>query len=45
MGLTENAPRFARAYIDLRRAMKDAAIAWKKDVESSAFPSEAETFH
>ena len=45
MGLTENAPRFARAYIDLRRAMKDAAIAWKQDVESSAFPSEAETFH
>ena len=45
MGLTKNAPRFARAYADLRSAMKEAAIAWKLDVESATFPSEAETFH
>jgi len=45
MGLTQNGPRFARAYADLRTAMKDAAMAWKADVESAAFPSDAESFH
>ena len=45
MGLTKGAPRFARAYADIRATMKDAAIAWKKDVATSAFPSEEETFH
>jgi 3-methyl-2-oxobutanoate hydroxymethyltransferase len=45
MGLTKNAPRFARAYADLRSTMKDAAVAWKNDVATSAFPGEEETFH
>jgi len=45
MGLTENAPRFARAYADLRTVMRDAAMAWKADVENSEFPSDAESFH
>jgi 3-methyl-2-oxobutanoate hydroxymethyltransferase len=45
MGLTKNAPRFARAYADLRSTMKDAVVAWKSDVATSAFPGEEETFH
>ena len=45
MGLTKNAPRFARAYADLRSTMKDAVMAWKSDVATSAFPGEEETFH
>ena len=45
MGLTKNPPRFARAYVDLRSSMKEAALAWKKDVQNSLFPSEDESFH
>ena len=45
MGLTENPPKFARAYVDLRSAMKSAAQSWQGDVVSGAFPGEAETFH
>jgi 3-methyl-2-oxobutanoate hydroxymethyltransferase len=45
MGLTKNAPRFTRAYADLRSTMKAAAMAWKNDVATSAFPGEEETFH
>jgi 3-methyl-2-oxobutanoate hydroxymethyltransferase len=45
MGLTAKPPRFARAYKDLRSEMIDGARAWIADVESGAFPAEAETFH
>jgi len=45
MGLTKNPPRFAKAYVDLRTSMRDAAVAWKKDVAKSAFPSADESFH
>ena len=45
MGLTKNPPKFAKAYSDIRRIMKEAAQSWQSDVESSNFPSESETFH
>ena len=45
MGLTENPPRFAKAYRDLRTEMIEAVTQWRNDVESGAFPTEKETFH
>jgi 3-methyl-2-oxobutanoate hydroxymethyltransferase len=45
MGLTKNPPKFARAYANLRSAMKEAVEAWKLDVENSSFPADDETFH
>ncbi len=45
MGITENAPRFSRAYRNLRSEMSEGVKAWVDDVASGAFPSESETFH
>ena len=45
MGLTEKAPRFARAYRDLRGEMSGAVKEWMDDVATGRFPNEAETFH
>ena len=45
MGLTEKAPRFARAYRDLRGEMSGAVKEWLDDVATGRFPNEAETFH
>jgi 3-methyl-2-oxobutanoate hydroxymethyltransferase len=45
MGLTQKPPRFARAYQNLRTEMIQGAKAWMADVETGAFPAEAETFH
>ena len=45
MGLTEKAPRFARAYRDLRGEMFGAVKEWMDDVATGRFPNEAETFH
>lgn len=45
MGLTEKAPRFAKAYRDLRSEMTSAVREWIDDVATGRFPSEAETFH
>ena len=44
MGLTENPPRFARAYRNLRSEMTAAVTEWLSDVESGQFPSNGETF-
>lgn len=45
MGLTEKPPRFAKAYRNLRAEMIAGAQSWMADVESGAFPGEAQTFH
>ena len=45
LGLTEKAPRFARAYRDLRGEMSGAVKEWMDDVATGRFPNEAETFH
>jgi 3-methyl-2-oxobutanoate hydroxymethyltransferase len=45
MGLTINAPRFAKAYADLRTQMKNAADAWVADVSTGVFPGPEHTFH
>jgi 3-methyl-2-oxobutanoate hydroxymethyltransferase len=45
MGLTPKPPTFVRAYKDLRTEMITGVRSWMADVESGAFPSEAETFH
>ena len=45
MGLTEKPPRFAKSYLNLREEMTEAVKRWRNDVESSAFPTEKETFH
>jgi 3-methyl-2-oxobutanoate hydroxymethyltransferase len=44
MGLTENPPRFARAYRNLRQEMTGAVTEWLADVEHADFPGPAETF-
>jgi 3-methyl-2-oxobutanoate hydroxymethyltransferase len=45
MGLTEKAPKFARAYKNLRAEIIEGVREWSGDVASGNFPSEAETFH
>ncbi len=45
MGLTENPPKFAKAYRNLRSEMSAAVREWADDVAASKFPSEKETFH
>lgn len=45
MGLTPKPPKFARSYRDLRSEMSEGVKEWLLDVESGAFPNEAETFH
>ena len=45
MGLgTGRVPRFVRKYADLRTTLLDAASAYRDEVKSGAFPSEAESF-
>ncbi len=45
MGLTEKAPKFARAYRNLRAEISAGVSEWMDDVAAGKFPSEAETFH
>ncbi|HEY1250590.1 MAG TPA: 3-methyl-2-oxobutanoate hydroxymethyltransferase [Thermoanaerobaculia bacterium] len=45
VGLTPNLrPKFVRRYVDLSRAIGDAARAFTADVKSGAFPSKEESF-
>lgn len=44
LGLTENPPRLARKYADLRGAMTLAVRDWAGDVRTGDFPSQAESF-
>lgn len=45
MGLTEKAPKFAKAYRDLRTEISNGVSEWASDVEAGLFPSEEQTFH
>jgi len=45
MGLTVNAPKFAKAYRNLRADMTAGVSEWMADVASGAFPSPDQTFH
>ncbi len=45
MGLTENAPRFAKAYRNLRSEISSGVKEWMEDVASGIFPADAQTFH
>jgi 3-methyl-2-oxobutanoate hydroxymethyltransferase len=45
MGMTEGAPKLAKAYRNLRSEMSGAAREWASDVESGEFPGPEQTFH
>jgi 3-methyl-2-oxobutanoate hydroxymethyltransferase len=45
MGLTENPPKFAKAYRNLRQEINAGVSEWADDVRTGKFPSERETFH
>jgi 3-methyl-2-oxobutanoate hydroxymethyltransferase len=46
LGLGEGkTPKFVRRYTDLATLAVEAVSAWAEDVRSSAFPSDAETYH
>ena len=45
MGLTENPPKFAKAYRNLRQEINAGVSEWAEDVRTGKFPSERETFH
>ena len=45
LGLSERAPRFAKAYVQLADAVTDAARAYVDEVKSGTFPTEAHAFH
>lgn len=45
MGLTENPPKLAKAYANLRTVMTDAVQAWASDVVSGSFPTEEQTYN
>lgn len=44
MGVTENPPRLARAYRNLRQEIADGVNEWTRDVASGAFPGEEQSF-
>ena len=44
MGLTENPPRLAKTYRNLRKEISDGVAEWAKDVASGEFPSKAQSF-
>lgn len=44
MGVTENPPRLARAYRNLRQEIADGVNEWARDVASGAFPGEEQSF-
>ena len=45
MGLTQKAPKFAKAYRNLRFEISEGVKEWVADIESGNFPSEEQTFH
>ena len=45
LGLTQKAPKFAKAYRDLRTEISNGVKEWAADVATGEFPSEAQTFH
>ena len=45
MGLTENPPKLAKAYADLRTVMTQAVQSWASDVVAGTFPSEEQTYN
>ena len=45
MGLTLKAPKFAKAYRDLRSEITNGVKEWAADVTAGKFPSEEQTFH
>lgn len=38
-------PKFVRPYADLATAVRNAADAWRQDVEAGTFPADAESYH
>ena len=45
MGLTENAPKFAKAYRNLRAEISGGVKEWMDDVASGRFPADEQSFH
>jgi 3-methyl-2-oxobutanoate hydroxymethyltransferase len=45
MGLTERAPKFAKAYRNLRAEISSGVKEWAADVATGKFPAEEQTFH
>ncbi len=45
LGLSERLPKLAKAYVDLRGIITEAARAFAQDVRSGAFPDEEHTYH
>jgi 3-methyl-2-oxobutanoate hydroxymethyltransferase len=45
MGITENAPKLAKAYRNLRKEMTEAAKEFAEDVATGRFPTEKESFN
>jgi 3-methyl-2-oxobutanoate hydroxymethyltransferase len=45
MGITENAPKLAKAYRNLRKEMTDAAKEFAEDVATGRFPTAKESFN
>ncbi|MCC5877830.1 MAG: 3-methyl-2-oxobutanoate hydroxymethyltransferase [Candidatus Sumerlaeia bacterium] len=45
LGLTENAPRFSRKYVDLRAGVLRAVRKYTRDVREGHFPAEEHEFH
>ena len=45
MGLTVEAPKFSKAYLDGRALITEAAKRWAKDVSAGEFPGADQTFH
>lgn len=44
MGLTENPPRLAKAYRNLRKEISDGVAEWADDVATGDFPNQAQSF-
>jgi 3-methyl-2-oxobutanoate hydroxymethyltransferase len=45
LGMSERAPKFAKAYADLTRAVTEAAGAYVHEVKAGTFPTDAHSFH
>jgi 3-methyl-2-oxobutanoate hydroxymethyltransferase len=45
MGITENPPKLAKAYRNLRKDMIDAAKEFAADVATGAFPTSEQSFN
>jgi 3-methyl-2-oxobutanoate hydroxymethyltransferase len=45
MGLTQNPPKFARAYRNIHSEILEGVKEWMEDVAEARFPAEEETFH